>query len=145
MKKLLFMCMLASMYAPATIAQNNNVLLWHFKNTTGLKVDGITVEHIEGTSIQNISVGTQNIAPPQGFAIVSSYGQKKWHACNFRIEMANNGVVKLEIKNTPAPGIGGGVIVRYFWTKNGQRIGKIQSAKTDFTGTIPTQLGWESN
>lgn len=116
-----------------------------FKNTTGQKVDGITVEHIEGTSIQKISIGSNTIAPPQGLIIVEGYLQKKWHACNFRVDVGMNTIVKLEIKNTPAPGIGGGVIVRYFWTKNGQRIGKVQSAKTDFTGTIPTQLGWEYN
>ena len=80
MKKLLFICLLFSIYGIAAFAQNKymDVLNWQFKNTTGQAVDGITVKHIEGTTIQNISIGSNNIAPPIGFVIVPGYGQKQW-------------------------------------------------------------------
>ena len=142
MKKLLFISILFSICGTAAFAQKKymDVLYWQFKNTTGQAVDGITIEHIEGTAIQKISIGTASFSPPIGTVILPGDGQKQWQACNFGVELANNGIVKLDVKNSPDPGIGVRTVL-YFWTRNGQKVGDVMSAQTTLTGFIPTQLG----
>ena len=119
-------------------------IYWSFKNNTGQPVDGITMNcelFFDGfLKIEkgNIESGSDSQPVIIGAPVTSE--QKLWLPCNFRVEMANHGVVKLSVHKTGNGNVSG-ITVNYYWVKNGQKTGSVMSAKTDFTGSIPTQLG----
>lgn len=143
MKKLLFI-LPAITFSVLAFAQNNNgvkktteIVEWRFSNNTGRPVGGIMIEIVPAFKIEKGIANTQPVT--LGGSV--THLQKKWLPCNFRVEMANHGVVKFDVQKTSYWIPTEMISMSFYFTRNGQQVGNIMSAKTDFTGTIPTQLG----